>query len=209
MGLLRVTAPASQPVTLAEVKAQLSIEHTDEDTMLNLLIAAATDSLDGPFGDLCGRAIVPQTWDLYRDTFPAVGSMDGWYGCVPPAGTSTAAIQIPLPPLIAVDSVNYVDPDTEMETVLAASNYEVDLAGLPWGWVVPVASGWPSAMSTVNAVRIRFQCGYSTVPDSIKQAIILLVTDFYGKGSAFVDRTQTPNRDAIEGLIRHHALRLV
>lgn len=201
MGLLIVTPPSILPVTLEEVKAQLSIEHDDEDDMLMGLIAAATDSLDGPFGDLCGRAIMPQTWDLYRDAFPAVDPV---------------SIQIPLPPLISVDSVSYVHADTEMETVLNASEYEVDLAGLPYGWIVPISSGWPTALETVNAVRIRFTAGYAgdspediAAPDSIRQAIILLVQDFYGKGSAFVDRTQTPNRDAIESLIRHHVLRVI
>jgi uncharacterized phiE125 gp8 family phage protein len=207
MGLKLITPPDAFPVTLEEVKAQLSIEDTDWDDMLMSMIQAATESFDGPYGDLCGRALMPQTWDYYRDNFPSVTS-----------DNATGGIRIPLPPLIEVESVNYVDPDTQLEVALATSEYEVDAIGTPYGWVMPVVGGFPTPMETTNAVRVRFTAGYPvdgdspagvTVPAGVRQAIILLVIDMYAKGSAFVDRSQTTNRDAIENLIRHHVIRTV
>src|SRR5689334_3002486 len=149
MGLKLVTPPDSAPVTLAEVKAQLNIDYDDEDATLTALIEAATASLDGPNGDLCGRALKPQTWDLYLDTFPSAS-----------CGKSDL-IRIPLPPLIEVESVNYIDPDTEDEVELSVSEYEVDAVGTPHGWVSPKAGGWPTPMKTLNSVRIRFVAGYA------------------------------------------------
>jgi len=201
MGLTLVTPPSELPVTLEEVKAQLSIQDDDWDAMLTSLIEAATAHLDGPNGDLCGRALMSQTWDYYLDEFPSKG------------------IRVPLPPLISVESVNYVDPTTEMEVTLSNSEYEVDTSGTPFhGWIAPVNEIWPTPMETVNAVRVRFTAGYpstgsspaeTTVPPGIRQAIILLVIDMYGRGSAFVDRTQTSNLVAYEHLIRHHVIRQV
>lgn len=203
MGLSLVTPPEEMPVTLEEVKAQLSIQDADEDAMLESLIEAATAFFDGPNGDLCGRALKPQTWDLYLDQFPS----------------NDKPIRIPLPPLISVESVNYIDPDTGNEVVLGVDEYEVDAVGTPFGWVAPADSSWPSTMETVNAVRVRFVAGYAdnedespaetTVPKGIRQAIILLVQDMYGKGSAFVDKTQTPNLVAIEALTKHYVIKTV
>ena len=203
MGLILVTPPDSLPVTLEEVKEQLNIQHEDEDEMLTRLIEAATESLDGPQGDLCGRALKPQTWDFYLDAFPGATTFSYPNG-------PTDGIRLPLPPLIEIEGVFYVDTDTETEVELAISEYDVDLAGTPHGWVVPKTGGWPTPMSTINAVRVRFVAGYAdtegspaetTVPARLRQAIIMLVLDMYGRGSAFVDRTQTPTTDTVLSLI--------
>ena len=64
MGLKLITAPASTPVSLVEVKSYMRELTTDQDTLFTSLIAAATSYLDGPNGYL-GRAIITQTWELY------------------------------------------------------------------------------------------------------------------------------------------------
>ena len=42
--LLRVAAPASEPLTLAETKLYLRVDHTAEDTLMNNLITAAREA---------------------------------------------------------------------------------------------------------------------------------------------------------------------
>ena len=64
--LTLVTAPATYPVTLAELKSHLAIDVATEDTRLTSLIAAATDLCE----IFTGRSFVTQTWKLTMPSFP-------------------------------------------------------------------------------------------------------------------------------------------
>lgn len=165
--LKRIAAPAEYPVTLAEAKAHLRVDHSDDDVLIQTLIKAATGHVEGPNGFL-GRALIDQTWELALDAFP------------------TKEIQIPLPPLIEVLSVKYDDVSGNEQTVDAA-NYSADSYSEP-AWIIPDIGGWPSSLDAVNSVRIRFRAGYldtgvspavETVPTEIKIAILLLVGSLY------------------------------
>ena len=63
---IRTVAPSETPVTLADAKAHLRVDHGDEDTLIGALVSAATEYLDGWDGIL-GRCLVTQTWTLERD----------------------------------------------------------------------------------------------------------------------------------------------
>jgi uncharacterized phiE125 gp8 family phage protein len=112
MALKLITPPAVEPVSTDEVKAYARVDF--DDATLDLLIPAATEYVER----LTGRQFVLATYDLYRDAFPV----------------RSLGMQLPLSPLHAVESVNYVHPDTETENILAADQYEVDTVsggGLP------------------------------------------------------------------------------
>lgn len=163
MSLTIATSPTENPISDAEAKAHLRVDHTDDDTFIGTLVDAATQYLDGPAGIL-GRALVTQTWDLYLDEWPA------------------NAIRIPLAPLASVTSINYVDISTEAETGWAATNYQVDTHSTI-GWAVYASSATlPTLMDTINAVRVRFIAGYgaaAAVPAPIHAAIKLIVGFWY------------------------------
>ena len=78
-----VTPPASPPVSLAEAKAFLRVDHDAEDDLIAGIIAAATNLLDGRTGIL-GRCLEAQTWELAIDRFPS------------------AEVQLPLGPVVSV-----------------------------------------------------------------------------------------------------------
>lgn len=169
MALILITAPVADPISLTETKAHLRVDNTDEDTLISGLIAAATAHLDGKDGML-GRCLVPQTWELVLDAFPSDG------------------IEIPLPPLISITSVTYVDTAGVTQTV-SSDDYEVDTANEP-GWVMPSDAGWPSTMDTINAVKIRFRAGYegdedasppgaTGVPAAIKLAMKQMIAHWF------------------------------
>jgi uncharacterized phiE125 gp8 family phage protein len=169
MALKLVTEPTTDPVTLEEAKAHLNVDFDDYDDLIASYIRGAQMAIVYN----TGHALSPSTWDLAYDAFPTGNTPEGF-------------VQLPIGPLISVDSVNYVDPDTEMETVLSNSEYEVDTINR-LGGVQPISSGWPAVMTTINAVRIRFTAGYpdsgspiaSTVPAGLKHAVLVMVRDMY------------------------------
>lgn len=166
MGQTLVTPPASFPVTLEEAKAQCRVRHSDEDTFINGLIAAATEHVEKQIG----RAIIAQTWRLTLDQF-------------------SDAMQLPLSPVIGVDLVEYSDPDGFTQTA-SASLYTVDTVSEP-GWVVlNNTAEWPETIDAVGAVRITYEAGYTTVPAPIKHAILLLIGHWFNHREAVGDPAQ-------------------
>lgn len=178
MALTLIQPPDSEPVTLDELKDHLRVEFIDDDERLASYIAAATKRLDGRDGRL-GRCLKPQTWELVLDCFPK------------------SMIDVPLPPLTGVTSINYIDGNGVTQ-LLAANQYVVDTDSEP-GRIVP-AEGvtWPATQDTVNAVRIRFDAGYpdtadvppkTTVPEPIRQAIAELAGHYYEHREAVIVAT--------------------
>ena len=58
-----VTPPAALPVDSAVMRAHLRVDHSEEDALIEALIASGTGHLDGWSGIL-GRCIMPQTWKV-------------------------------------------------------------------------------------------------------------------------------------------------
>jgi uncharacterized phiE125 gp8 family phage protein len=152
-----VSPPLATPVSLAEAKAHLRVDFSDEDALISGLIQAATAHLDGWTGIL-GRALMPQTWALSLDRFPA------------------GAIGLPVGPVTFVVDVSYVDPDGVTQ-VVPSGDFDVDIAPVE-GWVIPRAGGWPATLDMANAVTVRWQAG-TGAPAPVKQAILLLVGHWY------------------------------
>lgn len=64
--LVRTTAPVAAPITLSEAKAQIRVDHNEEDVLIQHYIDAATSLLDGSAG-LLGRCLVTQSWQMTVD----------------------------------------------------------------------------------------------------------------------------------------------
>jgi len=132
-----------------------------------------------------GRAFITQTWDLYLDDFPAGDE-----------------IKIPLPPLQSVTWLKFKDAAGILQT-WDASNYIVDTMSEPGRIVLGNGKCWPTTYDEIQAVQIRFVCGYgdsaADVPEEIKQAILLKVADLYEHRG---DEAADPNIErAIESLL--------
>lgn len=161
MGLVLVTPPADYPVTIQEARVQCGVHEDDTtyDDQLNGYIASATSLLDGPNG-LLGQAIMPQTWDYYLDAF-------------------TDTIELPLGPVTAVTSVKYYDADGVQQTA-STDDYTVDLASYRQWVVLNSASSWPTTLSAINAVSVRFTAAMSeTDLPAVKQAILAQVDHWF------------------------------
>lgn len=180
MTLALVTAPAVEPITLAEARLHLKLDATADDDLVTALITAVRERLDGSDGIL-GRALCTQTWDLLLDAFPG------------------DAIKIPLPPLQFVESIKYVDTSGVLQT-LSGSLYQVTgTSGFAPAKVWPAyGETWPSTRDQPEAVRVRFTAGYlddsspadtqAGVPQAIKAAIKLTLANLYeGRGDGTVE----------------------
>jgi uncharacterized phiE125 gp8 family phage protein len=185
MSLRLITAPDALAVSLADMKAWLRVDFTTDDALIEGLITAAVQNIDGRDGWL-GRALVQQTWELALDCFPT-------------------EIKIPLPPLQSIASIKYDDAGGFEQTV-SASDYTVDNAGRV-GWVIPNAGfRWPNTYRGANAVRVRFVAGYGTdnenVPAPIKLAIKRAVATHYeNRENVVIGVSATPLPGAANALL--------
>jgi uncharacterized phiE125 gp8 family phage protein len=160
MPLRIVTPPAEEPVSLAEARAHLRVDTTEDDDQIRALIVAARQHVDGHDGWL-GRALVTQTLALKLDRFPR-------------------AITVPLPPLQSVESIIYVDGSGTTQT-LAEDRYTAT-SGEPAKIVPAYGLSWPETRSVPEAVTVTFTAGYGTaadVPAPIKAALLLHVGTLY------------------------------
>ena len=170
-GLLRVTAPAQEPVDIVEMREFLRVTAHTEDRLIRQLIREVREEFDGPAAWF-GRALVTQTWDLLLDTFPYPGleSASAYYTAL----NRKMAIVVPLPPLQSITSIKYLDTSGAQQTLDPAA-YQVDVASEP-GQVVPAYNTvWPPARIAANTVTVRFVAGYGlppSVPEPIKNWIM-------------------------------------
>lgn len=155
--MIVISAPGTEPVTLAEVKAQIGIPtgDTDQDTLITRRIGQARAWCE----QHTRRSFITQTLELRLDSFPL-------------------EIELPAPPLLAVSSVKYIDTDGVEQTV-SSGDYDVDTYNTQ-ARVRPVWGGvWPTPRSEPNAVRVQYTAGYgpatTDVPDLIRESVLLLV----------------------------------
>src|SRR5688572_20333616 len=101
MALTLQTAPASEPVTLAEVKDVCRVSDSAFDTQLTSFALAARRWCE----EFTRLALINQTWDLTLDAWPK-------------------RIVLPRPPVSSVTSVTYVDGNGDTQ-ILAADQYRL------------------------------------------------------------------------------------
>jgi len=152
-----ITGPTIEPVTLAEVKAQIGIlpTNTDQDGLITRRIGQARAWAER----YCHRAFMSQTLELRLHVFPT-------------------NIELPWPPVSAIVSVKYIDNDGVEQTMDAADYVFDDYDETP---SIRVAFGesWPTTRGEPHAVRVQYTAGYGTaksaVPDLLREAMLLLI----------------------------------
>jgi len=158
MTLIRTVEPAAEPVTLAEAKAHLRIDHGGDDDLLAGLVRAARQEVERS----TGMALLTQGWRLVLDNWPE-------NGCAP----------IRMHPLGEVLSVTAFGSEGEGALVDPAG-YQVDAVSRP-ARIHFTASVAP--LRAMNGLEIDFTAGFgeagTDVPDLLKRAILLLVAHWY------------------------------
>jgi uncharacterized phiE125 gp8 family phage protein len=169
------TAPASEPVTLAEMRAHLGITEATE---------TARDTI------ITGRIKTARTWaeEFTRRPF-ITQTITGYDRDWPCDAEHSYYIRLKMP-FASVTSVKYDDTDGVQQT-LDTDLYTVDTVE---GCIVPAyGESWPDAREHNNSIQVVYVAGYgaaSAVPEPIKEAIKFIV----GQWEAF--------QSSIEGNLR-------
>jgi len=161
MPSILLSGPAAEPITLAEAKAFIRVQHDDDDDIIGALIVGARIHVEAQ----TRRALITQTWRLVRDAWPENGRF--------------ALLPVPLAELVAV-RIRKADGTTQ---AIDLASFAVDTASAPamLSFVrgAPMPPGQP-----VGGIEIDVTCGYGgadDVPEPLRQAVRTLVTHWYEK----------------------------
>jgi uncharacterized phiE125 gp8 family phage protein len=167
--------PATEPVTLAEMRQHLGISDAT-DTSRDAVISARITSARLWAEDYTRKRFITQTVTAYGTDFPF---------------TPETGYKVELKgPLQSVTSVKYLDTNGTQQT-LSSILYIVDLVNP--GLVPAYAVSWPVVRAQPNAVEIAYIAGYgnaAAVPEPIKDAIRFII----GQWEVF--------QNSIEGVVR-------
>ena len=190
----QTTEPAYQPITLEEARDHLRLvasgsplSHPDDSTV-EAYIKAAT----GYAEDRTNKVFAQREFTLKRNSFSRV-------------------MELPVFPVLSVDSITYIDIDGIEQTV-AASSIQTITDHIP---AIVVLDDVPSVDGdTLNAVTITVTAGIESansppdadkIPEQVKQAIKLMVGHFYENREAVsIDGTPSTVPFATDALLWPH-----
>lgn len=168
-----VTPPAAMPVTVAEVKAYIRLDTSDEDALIETFIDAATENAEA----YTRRAFITRTLRMSLDlgcsrTADSLGEgvyelpVTALYGALP------RVVEMWPQPIKTITGVRTYDT-SDTESTFDAANYKLNADGSRF--ILTSNASWPSNLRPEAAAVITFTAGYGTaddVPAAIKTAIM-------------------------------------
>ena len=173
MRSLKVDTAAASPVyTTAQMKTFLKVDVSDDDTLIDNLIEAATESCQIYTNQYFINTVVTQYSYNWKEFYSLYKS-----------------------PVVSITHVKYYDSDDAQQT-LASSNYVLDNISKPARIGVSVTGDLPNLSTRINAVEVKYTVGYGTastdVPEGIRAAIGLTCANWYeNRQSVITGRTAT------------------
>ncbi len=146
----QTSPPASEPVSVAEVKSHTYIDHADDDGEIGMLISAACDHIER----YCNIRLMTQTIDVKCDSFDDFAFL-------------------PFGPVQSISAVKYIDTAGAEQTV-DASVYELRADGSEACIVTQYGKTWP-ARRIGTRITVTAIVGYEKLPAAIKHALLLYV----------------------------------
>jgi uncharacterized phiE125 gp8 family phage protein len=180
----RVTGPAVEPLTVAQVQAHCRIDDGDPQLALIPLIISATRAYAEK---ITNRSFLLQSWLATGDQFPG-------YNIAPLVGSYTQIPLQPRPPeivlahgpVVAVTSVKYLDT-TGVQQTLDPSTYVLDASGLSPRIAPAYGKQWPSTLMQIGGVQVAYNAGLGTgaladsalVAENVRQWMLIRIATAY------------------------------
>lgn len=173
------TAPTFEPVTIADTKVHLRTvagDTSEDDAIITPLISAAREFCE----NVTGRALAEQTIKAYPIQ---------WGQWV-----------LPNPPILTINSIKYYD-ENSTEYTLSTDNYQFDnVDGIVLITEVPTET-----LRKLNPIVIEYTAGYDTVPNAIRQAMLLLISHWYTNREATITgAVNTKIEIAVDNLLKQY-----
>lgn len=147
---IQLNAPAEEPLTLAETKAYLHIEHNTEDAIISQCILATRQMAE----NLLKSSLVTQSWKIAFDK------------------SAPVEIFLPMAPVQSITSVVLIDESGASSTV-AAANYYIDSSRSK------LISEISLTADRVEISYIAGFGAATAVPASIKQGMLQHIASMY------------------------------
>lgn len=172
--LVQTTAPAVEPLTLADARLHLKLaaDETDEDSLIeDVLIPAARRYAE----TATRRSFITQGWRLVLDCFPC-------------------CIELEKGPVQRIDSITYRDIAGVTQTITWAApansvqrssdgTLVADLSGDVPTITPAFGNVWPIPMPEAGAVAVNFTAGYgdaaTDVPEGIRHWMLLRINSLF------------------------------
>ena len=184
MPAILLTQPASEPLSVADAKSYLRVEHEDDDAIIAALITSARHHVEA----LTRTGLITQTWRLVRDGWPVEGRIRPKLG--------------PLRSLIAARIYN----ESGVATPLDLDRFVIDGAA-----GVIAAPGWslPSPGRAAGGIELDVEIGYgdapADVPQVLLQAIRMLVAHWYdNRGLVSIGQSVAMMPPSVNAMIASH-----
>jgi|GEM_PF-772945 len=159
-----ITAPAAA-LSLEQLRRHCKIDPptsaNDADTDLSAALAAARATCEHHTGTSIGQ----QTLELALAAFPEAG------------------IPLPRGPVTSITSVTYLDAAGASQ-VLSSGAYRLNDYVTPQELLPAVGTEWPATFDDVNAVKIRYVAGATTLDGAVAQALRLLAGLYFDNRNA-------------------------
>jgi uncharacterized phiE125 gp8 family phage protein len=161
MSIMVVTPPASEPVSLAEAKLFLRVDHNAEDELIATLIAAAREAVEAGIGRALITRRVRESLDIWR--------RESINGAVLGLGPVTNVVAVRL---LANNGA---------QSVIDAERYRLEGHRDRPRLVFP--AGFPATLRSAGGIEIEYDCGYADeatdLPVSLRIATLQIVASLY------------------------------
>jgi len=167
------SAPALEPVSLAEAKTWLRITHDSDDELIGALITSARLVVEAR----AQVVLIEQSWRIVADAWP-----------------TSVELELPIRPMIAVDGIRVADAAGAMNA-MAAQDYLVGTE--PLSPRIRFVAVPPAPGRAIAGIEIDLHAGFGAaaadVPEPLRQAIRLLVARWYeSRGDAVSEAQSLP-----------------